>query len=73
MCISSVINGIEEGRKITSNIRKVIMYIITTNVIEVLLIFIASLFNVAMFTGTQIYWISLITGTIPAIMLAFET
>ena len=70
---SSIINGIEEGRKITSNIKKIIMYIITTNVIEVLLIFIASLFNVAMFTGTQIYWISLITGTIPAIMLAFET
>lgn len=68
----SIINGIEEGRKITSNIKKIIMYIITTNVIEVLLIFIASLFNVAIFTGTQIYWISLITGTIPAIMLAFE-
>jgi len=69
---SSVISGIEEGRKITSNVKKVIMYIITTNVVEVLLIFIASLFNVAIFTGTQIYWISLITGTIPAIMLAFE-
>lgn len=69
---SSIINGIEEGRKITSNIKKIIMYIITTNAIEVLLIFIASLFNVAMFTGTQIYWISLITGTIPAIMLSFE-
>lgn len=68
----SIINGIEEGRKITSNIKKIIMYIITTNVIEVLLIFIASLFNIGMFTGTQIYWISLITGTIPAIMLSFE-
>jgi len=69
---SSIINGIEEGRKITSNIKKVIMYIITTNIIEVLLIFIASLFNVEMFTAIQIYWINLITGTIPAIMLAFE-
>ena len=69
---SSIIDGIEESRKITSNIKKVIMYIITTNVIEVLLIFIASLFNVEMFTATQIYWINLITGTIPAIMLVFE-
>lgn len=68
----SIVNGIEEGRRVSLNIRKVIMYVVTTYLIEVLLIFIAMLFNIEMFTGIQIYWINLVTGTIPAIMLAFE-
>lgn len=68
----SIINGIKEGRRVTNNIRKVIMYLITTNIIEVLLIFIAMVFNVEMFSAIQIYWINLVTGTIPAIMLGFE-
>ena len=67
-----IVSGIEEGRRISLNIKKVLMYIITTNIIEVLLLFVAMLLNVEMFTAIQIYWINLVTGTVPAIMLAFE-
>lgn len=69
---STIVDGVEEGRRITSNIKKVIMYLLAGNIIEVILVFLSMLMNMEMFTTLQLLWINLVTDSIPAIMLAFE-
>lgn len=69
---STIVDGVEEGRRITSNIKKVIMYLLAGNIVEVILVFISLIINMEMFTTLQLLWINLVTDSIPAIMLAFE-
>lgn len=69
---STIVDGIEEGRRITSNIKKVILYLLAGNIVEVILVFISMLMNMEMFTTLQLLWLNLVTDSIPAIMLAFE-
>ena len=69
---ATIVDGVEEGRRITSNIKKVILYLLAGNIIEVILVFISMLFNMEMFSTLQLLWINLVTDSIPAIMLAFE-
>lgn len=69
---STIVDGVEEGRRITSNIKKVILYLLAGNIVEVILVFVSMLLNMEMFTTIQLLWINLVTDSIPAIMLAFE-
>ncbi len=68
----TIVDGVEEGRRITSNIKKVILYLLAGNIVEVILVFVSLLLNMEMFTTLQLLWINLVTDSIPAIMLAFE-
>lgn len=69
---ATIVDGVEEGRRITSNIKKVILYLLAGNIVEVILVFVSLLLNMEMFTTLQLLWINLVTDSIPAIMLAFE-
>lgn len=69
---STIVDGVEEGRRITSNIKKIILYLLAGNIVEVLLVFISMVLNMEMFTTLQLLWINLVTDSIPAIILAFE-
>ena len=69
---STIVDGVEEGRRITSNIKKVILYLLAGNIVEVILVFVSMILNMEMFTTLQLLWINLVTDSIPAIMLAFE-
>ena len=69
---STIVDGVEEGRRITANIKKVILYLLAGNIVEVILVFVSMLLNMEMFTTIQLLWINLLTDSIPAIMLAFE-
>lgn len=69
---STIVDGVEEGRRITANIKKVILYLLAGNIVEVILVFVSMLLNMEMFTTLQLLWINLVTDSIPAIMLAFE-
>ena len=69
---STIVDGVEEGRRITANIKKVILYLLAGNIVEVILVFVSMLLNMEMFTTLQLLWINLFTDSIPAIMLAFE-
>lgn len=69
---STIVDGVEEGRRITSNIKKVILYLLAGNIVEVILVFVSMLLNMEMFTTLQLLWINLVTDSIPAIMLSFE-
>ena len=69
---STIVDGVEEGRRITQNIKKVILYLLAGNIVEVILVFISMLMNMEMFTTLQLLWLNLVTDSIPAICLAFE-
>ncbi len=71
----SIVNAVEEGRVIFENIRKVVKYLISTNVGEILTILVALIFlaiNVLIFTPVQILWVNLVTDGLLVINLAME-
>lgn len=69
---ATIVVAIKEGRRIYTNIQNVIAYLLASNLAEILIIFIATLFNKVLLAPIQILWINLITDTIPAIALGFE-
>ena len=69
---ASIVTAVEEGRRIYNNIQNVIAYLLASNIAEVIIVFIATLFGKTIFTPLQLLWINLISDTVPAITLGFE-
>lgn len=70
---ATIILAVEEGRKIYSNIRKTVQYLLSANIAEVLTLFIAvTVLNVQIFTPVMILWINLVTDSLPALALGME-
>lgn len=69
---ATIVVAIKEGRRIYSNIQNVIVYLLASNLSEVLIIFLATLFNRTILLPIHLLWINLVTDTIPAIALGFE-
>lgn len=69
---STIVTAVKEGRRIYDNIRKVLIYLLTGNISEVLVVFIGMLCGLEIFLPIQLLYINLITDGIPAIALAFE-
>ncbi len=70
---ASIVAAIEEGRAIYDNIRKFIKYLLSSNVGEILVMFVALLANLKVpLLAIQILWINLVTDGLPAIALGFE-
>lgn len=68
---ATLIKAIEEGRVIYKNIVNAILYLISGNLAKILLVFLATLFNLPLpLLPTQILWINLVTDSIPALALA---
>ena len=65
--------AIKEGRRIYSNIQKVIQYLLAGNISEVLTIFVAMLVNIGTpILAVHILIINLVTDTIPALALGID-
>ncbi len=65
--------AIEEGRTIYQNIKKCISFLLSSNLGEVLTIFIAMLAGIGTpLLPTQILWVNLITDSLPALALGVE-
>ncbi len=69
---ATIIGAVEEGRRIYDNIRKVIQFLLSANIAEVLAVFIASLIGFDLFQPVQLLWINLITDCFPALALGME-
>ena len=70
---ASIVNAIEEGRGTYNNIRKYFAYLISGNIGEVLIVFLAILFGWSVpITATQILLINLVTDGLPAVALSAD-
>jgi magnesium-transporting ATPase (P-type) len=70
---ASIERAIEEGRTISDNLRKAILFILPTNGGEALVILIAVVFGFTLpLTPVQILWVNMVTAVTLAMALAFE-
>ena len=69
---ATIISAVEEGRRVYDNIRKVILMLLSANLAEVFIVFIATLIGFTIFEPVQLLWINLITDCFPALALGTE-
>ena len=71
---STMVRAVEEGRNVFFNIKKTISFFLSTNLAEVLCVFIATLFlwQYGFLTSTQLLWLNLITDSLPVLALGAE-
>ncbi|MQC25904.1 MAG: cation-translocating P-type ATPase [Chloroflexi bacterium] len=70
---TSIVSAVEQGRVIYSNIRKFVYYLISCNLAEIAVIFIATLANLpSPLNAIQLLWLNLITDGAPALALGTE-
>ena len=70
---ATIIAAVEEGRKVYSNIKKAVQYLLSANIAEVLCLFIATIFlKVEFLSAVMILWINLVTDSLPALALGVE-
>ena len=69
---ATIVSAVEEGRRIYDNIRKSIQFLLSSNLSEVLTIFIATLFGFTILEPVHLLWINLITDCFPALALGME-
>ena len=70
---ASIVSAVEQGRIIYSNIRKFVFFLLSSNVAEIMIIFLATLAGLPPpLTAIQLLWLNLITDGAPALALAME-
>ena len=69
---ATIVYAVEEGRKIYSNIRKAIQFLLSSNMSEVITIFTASVLGFTILKAPHLLWINLITDCFPALALGIE-
>ena len=69
---TTIVSAVEEGRRIYSNIRKAIQFLLSSNMSEVITIFSAQMLGFTILKAPHLLWINLITDCFPALALGME-
>jgi Ca2+-transporting ATPase len=70
---ASIVSAVEEGRAIYSNIRKFVYYLLSCNMGEIMVVFLATLFGWPVpLTAIQLLTLNLVTDGAPALALGLE-
>lgn len=70
---ATIVSSVSEGRRIYDNIVKAIQFMLSTNLGEILVLFIAVICNmVAPLLPIHILWINLVTDSLPALALSVD-
>lgn len=70
---ATIVDAVREGRGIYANIRKVVGFLLGTNIGEVVTVFMAMiLWHKSPLLSMQLLWINLVTDSLPAVALGME-
>ena len=70
---TTIISAIEEGRTIFENMTKFVKYMLSSNLAEILVIFLSIVITkTSALVATQILWINLVTDGVPALALGVD-
>lgn len=69
---ATIVTAVGEGRRIYDNIRKTIQFLLSSNLAEVVAVFIATMCGFTILRSMHLLWINLIGDTFPAVALGME-
>ncbi len=69
---ATIVEAVGEGRRIYENIRKAIQFLLSSNLAEVVSMFLATILGFTLLKPMHLLWINLITDTFPALALGME-
>src|SRR5690554_3916406 len=70
---STIVSAIEQGRNIYNNIKKSVIFLLSCNMGEVIVMFITIVAGMPLpLIATQLLWINLVTDTLPAVTLGMD-
>ncbi|MBR2370560.1 MAG: calcium-translocating P-type ATPase, PMCA-type [Clostridia bacterium] len=69
---ATIVDAVEEGRRIYDNIRKAIQFLLSSNLSEVVSVFTATMLGFTILKPVHLLWINLITDCLPALALGME-
>ena len=70
---ATIVDAVKEGRGIYANIKKVVAFLLGTNIGEIITVFLAMiLWHKTPLLSMQLLWINLVTDSLPAIALGME-
>ena len=69
---ATIVNAVEEGRRIYDNIRKAIQFLLSSNMSEVMGVFFSTILGFTLLKPVHLLFINLITDCFPALALGLE-
>lgn len=70
---ATIVAAVKEGRRILSNIKKAVLFLLSSNVGELICVLLGLVMGVAApLTAPQLLWINLVTDSLPAIALGLD-
>ncbi len=70
---ATIVSAVSEGRRIFANIRKSVLFLLSSNIGELLCVFLGLLFGwAAPLIAPQLLWINLVTDSLPAVALGLD-
>ncbi|MCQ2463012.1 MAG: calcium-translocating P-type ATPase, PMCA-type [Clostridia bacterium] len=69
---ATIVHAVEEGRKIYDNVCKVLQFQLSTNLSEVLIMFISSILGFNLLGAVHLLWINMVTDSLPGLALGME-